>query len=134
MQRTKIVLLSLAALLVVPAAGMAFATQHASALTPQQEICQGLNGTSSGKKCSVSGQSDIKTTIVNVINILSIVAGMAAVIMIVIGGFRYVVSAGDSGGVSAAKNTIIYAIVGLVVIAMAQAIVRFVIVRLTKTA
>jgi hypothetical protein len=46
--------------------------------------------------------------------------------MILIGGFRYITSGGDSGNVSGAKNTILYAIVGLVIVALAQFIVRFV--------
>lgn len=61
-----------------------------------------------------------------VINIFSIVVGAVSVIMIIIGGFRYVVSGGDSGGVSGAKNTILYAIVGLIIVLFAQVIVRFV--------
>lgn len=56
-----------------------------------------------------------------------IVAGMVAVIVIVIGGIRYATSAGDSGSVQTAKNTIQYAVVGLVVIIMAAAITDFVI-------
>jgi hypothetical protein len=49
--------------------------------------------------------------------------------MIIIGGFRYVVSGGDSAGVEGAKNTILYAVIGLVVALLAQAIVVFVISR-----
>ena len=61
-----------------------------------------------------------------VLQVLSIVTGVAAVIMIIIGGFRYVTSGGDSSSISSAKNTIIYAIVGLIVVAFAQFIVRYV--------
>jgi hypothetical protein len=46
--------------------------------------------------------------------------------MIIIGGFRYITSGGDSGSVSSAKNTVLYAIVGLIIVALAQVIVRFV--------
>lgn len=63
----------------------------------------------------------------NVINILSWIVGVASVVMIVIGGLKYVTSNGDSGGIASAKNTIIYAIVGLVIAIFAQAIVQFVI-------
>jgi hypothetical protein len=42
------------------------------------------------------------------------------------GGFKYITSGGDSGNVTAAKNTIMYALIGLVVVALAQLIVRFV--------
>jgi len=55
------------------------------------------------------------------------VIGFVSIIMIMIGGFRYITSAGDSNSTSAAKNTILYAVIGLVVVAMAQVIARFVI-------
>lgn len=71
--------------------------------------------------------NDIEKTIQSIINILSVVVGIVAVFMIIISGFRYITSGGDSARVSSAKNTIIYAIVGLIVIALAQVIVRFVI-------
>jgi hypothetical protein len=51
--------------------------------------------------------------------------------MIIVGGLKYITSGGDSGNVSGAKNTILYAIVGLVVVALAQIIVRFVLTRVT---
>jgi hypothetical protein len=61
-----------------------------------------------------------------VINIFSLVVGVVAVIMIIVGGFKYITSGGDSGNVTSAKNTILFAVVGLVVVALAQFIVRFV--------
>lgn len=61
-----------------------------------------------------------------VVNILSIIVGIVAVIMIIIGGFRFVLSGGDSNNTNSARNTIIYAIVGLVVVAVAQILVRYV--------
>ena len=57
------------------------------------------------------------------------IIGVLSVIMIIYGGIIYVISAGDSGRVSKAKNTIMYAIVGLVVALLAYAIVNFVITR-----
>jgi hypothetical protein len=55
------------------------------------------------------------------------VVGAISVIMVVIGGLRYVISGGNSGNVTAAKNTILYAIVGLIISIMAYAIINFVI-------
>ena len=63
----------------------------------------------------------------NIINILLFLIGAIAVIMIIIGGIRYVVSNGDSSQTTAAKNTILYAVVGLVIAMMAYAIVNWVI-------
>ncbi len=56
-----------------------------------------------------------------------IIAGIVAVVVIVIGGVRYTVSGGDPSGVKAAKDTVLYAVVGLIVVMMAAAITQFVI-------
>jgi uncharacterized membrane protein len=61
-----------------------------------------------------------------VVDVLSAVTGIVAVIMIIYAGFRYVSSGGSDEAVKGAKNTIIYAIVGLVIVAFAQIIVHFV--------
>lgn len=68
----------------------------------------------------------VDSTVKNVINILLFVVGVGAVIMLIVGAIRYVVSAGDQQAVAGAKNTILYAIVGIVVAVMAFAIVNFV--------
>jgi hypothetical protein len=62
-----------------------------------------------------------------IINIFSVIVGFVAVIMIIFGGIRYITSGGDSGNISSAKNTIVYAIVGLIIVALAQVLVHFVI-------
>jgi hypothetical protein len=92
-----------------------------------QGLCGGSNLTFESAPCE-QGQatgrlSDIITVIINVV---SIVVGVVAVIMIIFGGLKYVTSGGESSNVSSAKNTILYAIIGLVVVALAQFIVKFV--------
>lgn len=69
------------------------------------------------------GQTGIFRTITNV---LLFILGAISVIMIIIGGLRYVVSGGNATAVTAAKNTILYAIVGVIVALLAYAIVNFV--------
>lgn len=66
-----------------------------------------------------------------VINVFSLVVGVIAVIMIIIGGLKYITSGGDSGNITGAKNTILYAIIGLVVVALAQIVVKFVLTKVT---
>ena len=66
-----------------------------------------------------------------VINIFSLIVGVVSVIMIIVGGLKYITSGGESGNIQGAKNTILYAIIGLVVVALAQIVVKFV---LAKTA
>ena len=60
-------------------------------------------------------------------NVILYIVGIVAVIMLIVGGIRYVVSGGDSKKVTDAKNTVLYAIIGLVICFFAFAIVNFVI-------
>ena len=76
-----------------------------------------------GTSTLFGGSDSIFTTVVNV---LLFVIGAISVIMLIIGGIRYTISAGDSGNVTAAKNTIMYAIIGLVIAFLAFAIVNWV--------
>ena len=62
-----------------------------------------------------------------VTNTILYIVGIIAVIMLIIGGIKYVVSGGDSKKVTDAKNTVLYAIIGLVICFLAFAIVNFVI-------
>ncbi len=68
----------------------------------------------------------VSKTIQNIIDLLLYLAGMIAVIMIIVAGLRYVTSNGDPQTASKAKNTIIYAIIGLVIAILSYAIVNFV--------
>jgi cytochrome bd-type quinol oxidase subunit 2 len=79
----------------------------------------------------VNAEDQINAIISTIINLFSLVVGVISVIMIIIGGLKYITSGGDSGNVTSAKNTILYAIIGLVIVALAQVIVRFVIERIT---
>lgn len=60
-------------------------------------------------------------------NTILYIVGVVAVIMLIIGGIRYVISGGDAKKVTDAKNTVLYAIIGLVIAVFAYAIVNFVI-------
>lgn len=74
----------------------------------------------------------LETRIRPIINVVLFVLGAIAVIMIIVSGFRYVLSGGDSSAVTAAKNTLFYAVIGLIVAILAYAIVNFVIDSLAK--
>ncbi len=76
-----------------------------------------------GVPTTLFGDGSIFTTIVNV---LLFIIGAISVIMLIIGGVRYTISGGDSGNVTAAKNTIMYALIGLLVAFLAFAIVNWV--------
>jgi hypothetical protein len=85
------------------------------------DVCGGNSGTSIGSLIST------------VINILSVIVGAVAVIMIIIGGLKYITSGGESSKTASAKNTIIYALVGLVIAALAQVLIHFVLTKATNT-
>ncbi len=95
----------------------------------KEDACKGATFGSSGS-CTQNADDTLTKTIGKIINLFSVIIGIVAVVVIMIAGFRYITSAGDANGISAAKNTLIYAIVGLIIAALAQVIVRFV---LSKT-
>lgn len=79
------------------------------------------------KTCKPSSQdADLWAIVQTIINIILAVVGVIAVIMIIFGGIQYSTSAGDSGKVKKAKDTILYGIIGLVIALLAFAIVNFV--------
>lgn len=86
------------------------------------------NGVKNAKPDGAS--DDIVPFIKSVTNILLFVIGAVSVIIIIVGGLRYVTSAGDQNQVSSAKNTILYAVIGLVIASVAYAIVNFVLTKL----
>ena len=95
----------------------------------QAGVCQGAElQFSDPPTCAKTGEgtTKINAIITQAVNIFSIIVGIVAVIMIIIGGLKYITSSGDSSNISSAKNTIIYAVIGLVVVALAQFIVKFV--------
>lgn len=85
----------------------------------RDQVCMGLGG------CP-DADAGVRGIIDDALNIISIITGVAGVVMVLLGGFRYITAGGDSGKISSAQNTIIWAVVGLVVAAMAQVLVRFV--------
>ena len=59
-------------------------------------------------------------------NVILLIVGIVSVVMLIYGGLRYILSGGDSKKVTDAKNTILYAIIGLIISLLAYAIVNFV--------
>jgi hypothetical protein len=90
-------------------------------------VCNDQSQGQSPTNNSIYGPNGILT---KVANLLALVIGIAAVIVIIIAGIRFITSGGDATKVATAKSTILYAIVGLAVAALARAIVIFVLNRL----
>lgn len=113
------------AFLVLPVAALA-PVAVVSAQNIQENLCGGANFSVDPQDCADEGGENAQSLINTIVDIFSLIVGFVSVIMIIYGGFRYITSGGDSNGVTAAKNTILYAVIGLIIVALAQVIVNFV--------
>ena len=88
--------------------------------------CDPAQGVQGGVGCAPASPTSVPNAITTIVNTMLFLIGIISVIMIIIGGFRYVLSAGNTQNTTAAKDTILYAVIGLVVALLAYAIVNFV--------
>jgi hypothetical protein len=105
---------------------------HASNIN---QLCAGASfdvSNVSGAQCPGGSGTKVNNIIKFALNLFSVIVGLISVVMIIMGGLKYVLSGGDSNKVSGAKDTILFAIVGLVIVAIAQVIVHFVITSVQK--
>ena len=109
-----------------------FHATPAYAQNARNQVCEGVGSTSAGNTCGTGGTTTINGVLRAVINVLSAVAGTVAVIMAITAGFKYITSQGDTGQIASAKNTLMYALVGVLVVALSQALVRFVLDRVAN--
>lgn len=87
-------------------------------------------GTGDGKQTLTNSSGEkIEVVIGRIISTLLFILGIAAVIIIILAGFRFATANGDQGVIKSARNTIVYAAIGLVVAILAYAIVGFVLTR-----
>jgi hypothetical protein len=132
---------TLAGLLAVPIALPATTLAAHGGAHIQQGLCKGADelsiGLPTGEECKELGRGEGANTgslnrlITQIINIISVIVAIVAVIMLIFGGFRYITSGGASDKVKGAKDTILYALIGLVIVALAQTVVKFVVNKLT---
>lgn len=129
--KMKSIKILLAGLLMAPVLALG-ATQFVSAsdLTAGAKAAQ---GDSVDKVCLFTNDTDCKNggIFTTIVNVFLFIIGAVSVLMIIYGGIRYTISGGDAKNVTAAKDTVLYAVVGLVVAILAYAIVNFVITKLT---
>lgn len=129
-----ITIFALSAALVAP---LAVAGTSSAQIDISGKLCGGVSVSApsgSGNCATAANESSVTNAVTKVVNYLSWFVGIVSVIMIVVGGFKYITSGGASDKVTGAKNTIIYAIIGLVIVALAQFIVRFVVARAGEVA
>lgn len=91
---------------------------------PNATVCQESSTNQTQNDNRIYGPNGIVSTIVN---LLSIVIGFAAIVVIIVAGIQYMLSTGDPTKVNNAKNAILYALVGLVVAVIARVVVVFII-------
>ena len=92
----------------------------------QGDACAGLSQVDTSQGCGTGSDTTISNDIKTAVSLLSLVVGVAAVIAIIVNGLKFVTAQGDSSSIASARTGLIYAMVGLVVAALAQFIVHFV--------
>lgn len=138
--KIKTLIVSFGALFIFAAPVLAPAAVMAAPVSPQNQVCAGANhlqipdnstnqanqGQCDNTVTGTGGTDKVNKLIRTVLNVLSVIVGIIAVVMIIIGGFQYITSAGSQEKVTKAKNTLLYAIIGLIIVALAQIIVKFI--------
>lgn len=101
-------------------AGALFAPAMAIAKSAEDLVKEGVN------KTGLDSGPGLGTTIGNIVNAIIYIIGILAVLMIIIGALRMVLSGGNPAAVKSARETVLYAVVGLIIAIAAYGIVRFV--------
>lgn len=117
----KRIILTILAVFSLSMVGSTIATVSVTHADAKSQITDSLNNVNDGNTTDLSGG------ITGIINMLLFIIGAVAVVVIIIGGIKYVISNGDSGAVQSAKSTIMYAVIGLLVAILAYAVVNFVV-------
>lgn len=110
--------------------GLSLSFASVGQAAPVDILCDQGNAAANSQFCK-DVDDDAFDLIKTVINVMLFIAGIIAVIMIIIGGIRYVTSSGEQANVKGAKDTILYAVVGLVITILAFSIVNFVLGKLS---
>ena len=104
------------------------------AQTSNDGICNNENIVEEVKKAAgcpdYGNENALRPMIMSILNAIIAISGLIAVIYVIIGGINYMTSQGDAGKLQKAKNTILYALIGMTVAVLAFAIVNFVIVKI----
>lgn len=89
--------------------------------------CQGSQIPAKDGCTDSAAQGRLNGVVGKITDVLSYIIGGLAVIMIVVSGIRFMTAGGDSAKVESAKSGIMYALIGIVIVALAQIIVRYVV-------
>ncbi len=131
--KIKAAILTLTAIASLGAATVAASLSVAQPVAAQPSIVASFKSSACGGISEVGGtgcggaQSSISHLMTVAINLLSLVAGFIAVVMVIISGIRFMTAQGDASGLASARQSLIYALVGVVVAGISQLLVHFVI-------
>jgi len=118
-----------------PALSIAASTLGIIPVSAVDDVCNSRASDEVKKAAGCSGGGDdLPNIVVNILNAIIGVAGFISVVWIIIGGVTYMTSSGDANKTKKARDTILYACIGLVVCVLAFAIVNFVILDILKKA
>jgi cytochrome bd-type quinol oxidase subunit 2 len=132
LRKSLITLIASVVVMATPFASFAVASAADGTTDIQACVSQGvgLSTAGNGSSCTPSdtqgGSNKVQSIVTTAVNIFSIVVGIIAVIMIIVAGAKFIVSRGESGNVTGARNTITTAVIGLIIVALAQIVVQFV--------
>ncbi|CAN5400066.1 hypothetical protein BH10PAT3_BH10PAT3_5490 [soil metagenome] len=106
----------------------------AASFDPLDNACNGVpvSGADASSVCADKANNTANPLtgtdgiLIKAVRIVTLLTGIASVIVIIISGLKYITSNGDSNSINSAKNTMLYAIIGVVVSLMSQAIILFV--------
>lgn len=90
-------------------------------------VCEGVTGVGGG--CTQQEASRVGKTIKTALRIMQVIAGVLAVFYLVSAGLKFITSSGSSEGVKSARSTILYTAIGILIIMLSEAIIRFVLKR-----
>jgi hypothetical protein len=128
MKKIRLLLLAL----IASVSFIGIATPVYAADDARNSVCEGIGAVGDTTSCAEDPTGVTVTKLVRtIVRILSYVVGAVSIIMIIIGSLKYITSTGDSAKVTSAKNTIIYAVIGIIIAVLAQLIIRFVITEVT---
>ena len=111
---------SIAALMMLPAASVAIAAPPS-----KEDVCAGISVVSGSGSCDDG--SSVSNVIAKGVEILAYIIGIAAIVVIILSGITLITANGDSGALSKAKNTILYATIGIFIAISARVIVSYVV-------
>lgn len=93
----------------------------------KDDVCQGVGQVTGGSNCAPTGSvTDVNGVVRTALRIFQVIVGIIALVFVVLAGQRFITSAGEAQKVVSARNTLLYAAVGIVVVAFSELIIQFV--------